>query len=129
MDETMRLYHKLRVMVKPEFSVEPNGLLKPEPEKVCFFIYKEVNYKMPNSFNLQVRDEDLQMTAETLGVWNFAKKARKVLNVLQGELGWHGQDWQAFYDNLGPAIQYAGVAFSQEEKTAFLHLITTYTDN
>ncbi len=79
---------------------------------------------MPTLFHLKVKDEELQIKAEELGVWNFAKKARKVLNVLQGDLGWSGQDWQVFFEKLRPAIKYAGVNFSPEERKAFIKLIT-----
>ena len=76
-------------------------------------------------YNLAITDETLQAQAEALYVWNFAKKARKVINVLQGIMGSNnGNHTHYLLTNLTPAIKYAGVTFSREEFETFLHLIT-----
>ncbi len=78
------------------------------------------------AFNLNISDEKLQAKAEEIGVWNFAKKARKVINVLQGELETtQGPNGKKVHELIKPATKYAGVTFSEKEKDAFFSLVLT----
>ncbi len=77
-------------------------------------------------YNLNVTDEELQAKAEAINVWNFAKKARKILIVLQDEMGQSiGEDENQCRHQLQSAIKYAGVTFSDQESEAFLQMIIT----
>ena len=77
-------------------------------------------------YNLNVSDKELQAKAEAIDVWNFAKKARKVLIVLHDEMGQSiGEDENQCTHQLQSAIKYAGVSFSDQESKAFLKMIIT----
>ena len=76
------------------------------------------------SYDLHIDDEQLQAMAEELGAWNFAKKARKVMNVFSGEFPKRETMEYAMLEQfLRPALKYAGVRFSPVEWRAFLELI------
>lgn len=79
----------------------------------------------PQTYTLLISDEQLQAKAEELEVRNFAKKARKVLNVLQGELGRQSNiSEKAISGQLTPAIKYAGVSFTTKELESLWELMT-----
>ncbi len=76
------------------------------------------------TYDLALDDETLQTMAERVGVWNFAKKARKVLNVLSGDFPIREtMEYAMLQQLLEPAMKYAGVKFSAVEWRAFLQLI------
>ena len=76
------------------------------------------------TYDLHIDDEQLQAMAEELGAWNFAKKARKGMNVFAGEFPKRETMEYAMLEQfLRPALKYAGVRFSSVEWQAFLELI------
>lgn len=76
------------------------------------------------TYDLNLEDEQLQAMAEEIGAWNFAKKARKVMNVLTGEFPKRETMEYAMLEQiLRPALKYAGVRFTPIEWRAFLQLI------
>lgn len=82
------------------------------------------------SYNLAISDETLQAKAEELQVWNFAKKARKVITVLRGILeATSGTNTRELVTQLPYAIKYAGVTFSHQELVTLLNLLTFKANN
>ncbi len=76
------------------------------------------------TYDLGIKEEQLQSMAEKVGVWNFAKKARKVLNVFSGDFPKRDVlEYAMLEQYLKPAMKYAGVKFSKVEWRAFLQLI------
>lgn len=82
------------------------------------------------TYDLQINEEQLQAMAEQVGVWNFAKKARKVLNVLAGDFpDRETLEYAMLEQFLRPAMKYAGVQFSAVEWQAFIQLILVRDNN